>query len=90
LAVSCSLVSWSSAGGGVVSMVCIFENFHMLAANVLEAVKFQACLLLCSCRVERINPIRGVGYRFSWLLSFRTEETLYILQKSCIYFQSYI
>jgi hypothetical protein len=34
----------------MVSMVCVSANFQLPAANVLEAVKFRARLLLCSCR----------------------------------------
>jgi hypothetical protein len=39
----------------------------MSSANVLEVVEFQAGLL-CSYRVEKINPIPGADYGFRWLL----------------------
>jgi hypothetical protein len=50
-------------------------NFQS-SANGLEVVKVQACLLY-SCIVERINSIRGEGYEFIWLISFRNEYMLF-------------
>jgi hypothetical protein len=43
--------------------------------DVSEVAKFQAGLL-CSCGVERINPVRGAGYGLRWWVSSCKEETL--------------
>jgi hypothetical protein len=47
-------------------------NFRIPSVNILEVAKFQAGLL-CSCRVERIDPILGANYMFRRLISFSTE-----------------
>jgi hypothetical protein len=57
--VSCSLVSWVSADGTEMYTVCVLSPVVSYKfPDVLEVAKFQAGVL-CSCRVERINPIRG-------------------------------
>lgn len=60
----------------------------MSSANVLEVAKFPAGLL-CSCTAERINPIRGAGYRLRRFLPVLKRVSFpYILLNSCVYFHS--